>query len=259
MHPYGTRKSEQRVSGPQQNHWGYVKHMGLRDMKQHAMGSASLSTMLRLRECAFQEEGQGPRGHKAWLMAERCLLPTHENQVQPPPAFHCPLLPAAQQCTPVLPPAHSSGRATAWTREGCAAATGEGASLGLASPTKPPLETLTGETLTNVGTRIWGSRWGAGSQANKLCTLDVELDGSAVGSLLVFSAPRQVFVPWLLYRETNLLLVRQRFMTEIKALRAFIFHRIILDDFACPKSCPGTKGWFRSIYLKVNPDGGRTG
>lgn len=53
------------VSGPQQSHRGYVKHVGLRDMKQHAMGSASLGTMLLLRECASQEEGQGPRGHKA--------------------------------------------------------------------------------------------------------------------------------------------------------------------------------------------------
>lgn len=117
---------------------------------------------------------------------------------------------------------------------GLCCCTGEGASLGLSSLTKPPLEAVTGGTLTNVGTQVWGSRWGAGSQANKLCTLDVELDGFTKGSLLVFSAPCQGFVPWLLYWETNLLLIGWKFMMEIKALRAFIFHHIILDDFACP-------------------------
>lgn len=66
---------------------------------------------------------------------------------------------------------------------GLCCCTGKGASLGLASLTKLPLEAATGETLTNVGTQVWGSRWGAGSQVNKLCTLDVELDGSTVGSL----------------------------------------------------------------------------
>lgn len=81
MHPYGRRRSEQSVPGPQQNHWGYIKHTGLHDMKQHAMGWASLSTVLLLRECAFQEERQGPWGHKAWLMAEKWLFPTHENKV----------------------------------------------------------------------------------------------------------------------------------------------------------------------------------
>lgn len=73
MRPHGTRQSQQSVSGPQQSHQAYIRHVRLRDMKQHAMGSASLSTMLLLRECAFQEEGQGPWGHKAWLMAKKCF------------------------------------------------------------------------------------------------------------------------------------------------------------------------------------------
>lgn len=165
----------------------------------------------------------------------------------PPPALHCPPLPAV----------HSSPSTSTqqWERDclsqgGLCCCTGEGASLGLASLTKPPLEAVTVETLKNVGTCVWGSRWGAGSQVNKLCTLYVELDGSTVGSLLVFSAPRQVFVPWLLYRETNLLLVRHRFMVEIKALRAFIFHHIILDDFACLRPRADSA---LSTYLKVNP------
>lgn len=55
--------------------------------------------MLLLRECAFQEEGQGPQGHKAWLMAKKCFFPSHENQglhsSPPPPALHCSPLPAA--------------------------------------------------------------------------------------------------------------------------------------------------------------------
>lgn len=108
MHPNMVEGS-QSVSGPRQNHRGYITPMGLRDMKQHAMGWASLGTMLLLRECAFQEEGQGPRGHKAWLMAEKRFFPSHENQglqsSPAPPALHCSLLPAAWQRTPLLPPA----------------------------------------------------------------------------------------------------------------------------------------------------------
>lgn len=118
--------------------------------------------------------------------------------------------------------------------------------------TKPPLEAATGDTLTNAGTQVWDSRWGTGSQMNKLCTLDVELDGSTVGSLLFFSAPRQVFVPWLFYRQTNLLLLRQKFMMEIKALRAFIFHHY-------SKWLSRTNGWFSSTYQKVNSAVRRTG
>lgn len=193
--------------------------------------------MLLLREHAFQEEGQGPPGHKPWLMAEKCLLPSQENQglqpSPPTPALHCSPFPAAGECTPLLPPACSSGTATAWA--GRAVLPHRARSQpGLASLTEPPLEAATGETLTNAGTQVWDARWGAESQMNELCSLDVELNGSTVGSLLFFSAPCQVFVPWLLYRQTNLLLLRQKFMMEIKDLGAFIFHHIILNDLAGP-------------------------
>ena len=92
-----------------------------------------------------------------------------------------------------------------------------------------------------LGSSAPGEEQEEGGQVSKLCTLDMKLDAAALGSLLVFSAPLQVFVPWLLYRETNLLLIRWRLMMEIQALWAFIFHRIILDDFACPKFCPRAK------------------
>lgn len=75
---------------------------------------------------------------------------------------------------------------------------------------------------------------------SKLCTLDMNLDDSALRNL-VSSAPLQVFVPQFLYREMNSLLTGWRLMMEIQALWAFIFHCIVLVDFACSQFCPRAK------------------
>lgn len=111
---------------------------------------------------------------------------------------YCPPLFPVPSSTPVCSSPSTSMQqqeSDCLSQGGLCCCTGEGASLGLASLIKLPLEAVTGETLTNVGTRVWGSRWSAGSQVNKLCTLDVELDGSTVGSLPCLLCTMSGFCP----------------------------------------------------------------
>lgn len=203
-------------------------------------------------------EGRCLSGAKAGTMRTRSLMYGRGSAFSyrwepvlssspPPPALRSPPLSAGQHCTPLLPAA-CGGTGTAWAGEDCTAATEERVSLGFASQSLlwgPSLERRWHAKV--LGSSAPGEEQEGGGQGSKLCTLDMKPDNSTLGSLLVFSAPLQVFVPRLLYRETNLLLIRWRLIMEIQALRAFIFHRVILDDFARPKFCPRAKCWFSSI------------